>query len=287
MINKLTEAQRAKFPEFVEKWLKIGLSTEPIDFEKAKKAVRLAYKCGGLEPPTEIIYCASPMDAQRKIAELSGKKEFVSTTFDGQHDVNYCSFYDFFQKECGIKLPKFRGIMAITEECGWVYGYDTICFVCDRHTVLNRDSQNRLHSVDGPAVSYPDGYSVYAVHGIRIPAWIILEKEKITIEKILTEQNAEVRQAMMEVYGRVKMLESEDCKVIDQDLEWGTLYRTQKLTDCNGDPFCFLHVVNSTPEADGTWKSYILLIDPAINTAYDAWQSTFPGIKDFIPIAES
>jgi len=31
IITELTYAQKARFPEFVEKWIKIGLSTEPAD----------------------------------------------------------------------------------------------------------------------------------------------------------------------------------------------------------------------------------------------------------------
>ena len=51
MLEKLTAAQEAKLPEYRDKWLAIGLSCEPLDFEKAKAAVALAYKAAKLPPP--------------------------------------------------------------------------------------------------------------------------------------------------------------------------------------------------------------------------------------------
>ena len=62
-ITKLTEEQEARFPEFVEKWVKIGLSTEPADFEKATEAALKAYKLCNLEKPMVILRMGSPYAA--------------------------------------------------------------------------------------------------------------------------------------------------------------------------------------------------------------------------------
>ena len=62
-ITKLTEEQKARFPEFVEKWVKIGLSTEPADFEKATEAALKAYKLCNLEKPMVILRMGSPYAA--------------------------------------------------------------------------------------------------------------------------------------------------------------------------------------------------------------------------------
>jgi len=42
-ITKLTPEQEARFPEFVKKWVDIGLSTEPADFDAATEAALKAY----------------------------------------------------------------------------------------------------------------------------------------------------------------------------------------------------------------------------------------------------
>src|SRR6185295_7279682 len=60
-ITKLTEAQIARFPEFVERWTKIGLCTDPADRPRAEAGVRMAYQAAGLEPPKRIVWCGSPL----------------------------------------------------------------------------------------------------------------------------------------------------------------------------------------------------------------------------------
>ena len=37
MITELTKEQKARFPEFVDKWIKIGLSTERANRPKAER----------------------------------------------------------------------------------------------------------------------------------------------------------------------------------------------------------------------------------------------------------
>lgn len=62
MITELTPEQEARLPEFRDKWIKIGLSTEPANRPEAERGIRLAYECGGLKPPKEIVSCDSPFD---------------------------------------------------------------------------------------------------------------------------------------------------------------------------------------------------------------------------------
>lgn len=60
-IEKITEEQTARMPEWVDKWVKIGLSTEPADFDKAEAAVRRAYEVCGLKQPKLILRMGSPL----------------------------------------------------------------------------------------------------------------------------------------------------------------------------------------------------------------------------------
>ena len=105
MIKELTEAQKAKIPEYIEKFCAIGFCTDPIDFEAAKKAVIKVYQCGDLEPPKEIVYCKSPFEAIDKINKLKntgGEFTYINSTLEGQHDVNVAAFYEYFRNECGL-----------------------------------------------------------------------------------------------------------------------------------------------------------------------------------------
>ena len=60
-LEKLTPGQVARFPEFIERWTKIGLSCEPCDFAKAKDAVVRAYAVAGLRAPKLFVVADSPI----------------------------------------------------------------------------------------------------------------------------------------------------------------------------------------------------------------------------------
>src|SRR5438309_368358 len=60
-IDSLTDAQRARFPEWVAKWIKIGLSTERADRKRFEKAVAVCYRETGLEPPKKVVWVTSPL----------------------------------------------------------------------------------------------------------------------------------------------------------------------------------------------------------------------------------
>ena len=60
MIEQLTPEQIARSPEFIDKWTKIGLSTEPADRPRAEAAIRLMYENTGLPLPEQIVWFDSP-----------------------------------------------------------------------------------------------------------------------------------------------------------------------------------------------------------------------------------
>ena len=61
-ITEITNAQRARFPEFVQKWTDIGLSTQPADREKAERAIRGLYALARLKEP-RVIWLPCPFSA--------------------------------------------------------------------------------------------------------------------------------------------------------------------------------------------------------------------------------
>ena len=62
-LEKISPEQESRIPEWVEKWVKIGLSTEPADFDKAILAATKAYSLYGLDKPLVILRMGSPYAA--------------------------------------------------------------------------------------------------------------------------------------------------------------------------------------------------------------------------------
>jgi len=206
----------------------------------------------------------------------------------GQHDADWLGFFRYFRDECGLvqETEKLEGLWNLCKSAGWAIPHQNICWVSERHNILHWDEQNRLHCIDGPALGYPDGFAIYAWHGVRVPERIIMHPETITPDEIAKEQNAEIRRVMLEQFGRDKFLQLPTCQKVHSD-DYGILYRNNSILDVNGEPYCFVKVVNSTPNPDGTYKDYILRVNPHCQTAREAVQSTFPRIKDFAPAIES
>lgn len=61
--DELTEEQKARLPEFRDKWLARGMLTGPIDFEAASYAVLKTYALAGLDLPRTIYHARNPFEA--------------------------------------------------------------------------------------------------------------------------------------------------------------------------------------------------------------------------------
>jgi hypothetical protein len=62
-ITKLTDDQIARFGEWADQWIKVGLSTEPANFDKAVDAALRAYKLINRDKPIVILRMSSPYAA--------------------------------------------------------------------------------------------------------------------------------------------------------------------------------------------------------------------------------
>jgi hypothetical protein len=127
----------------------------------------------------------------------------------------------------------------------------------------------RLHCSDGPALKYRDGWAVYSLHGIQVKSEDI--EEPIPVERIRDEKNVEVRRVLLEKYGTAKYIRDVGAKLVNED-RYGKLYHAAMADD---EPLAMVHVLNSTPEPDGSRREYWIRCDPTRKTAHDAVASTF------------
>jgi hypothetical protein len=134
------------------------------------------------------------------------------------------------------------------------------CLIAERPSELHIDHMNRPHCDDGPFCRWRDGSALYAVHGVRVPAWVVEHPDRITVSKIESETNIEVRRVMIERYGHAKYLMDSGAREIHRD-DFGVLYRKDVADD---EPIVMVKVCNSTPESDGSYKDYFLRVNPEL-----------------------
>jgi len=177
----------------------------------------------------------------------------------GQHDAGWLGWADAFGR-LGIDTSLSLGLQGVARSAGWWWAFRDAVILTERPLVLNRDVRGRLHCETGPAIAYPDGFGVWAWHGVRVPRDVIeTGADELTIGRVLEERNAEVRRVLIERMGHARYLAKSGARQVGRD-DWGTLWRAERHDDT---PIVVVEVVNSTPEPDGSARTYHLRVHPA------------------------
>ena len=123
----------------------------------------------------------------------------------GQHDAGWLSFYAYFADVLGLaSAQRLRGLNEVAQAAGWWWPFSGAAILTERPTVIHRDTEGRLHSDTGPALIYPDGWGIWAVHGLRVGRRIVEAPETLTAHEVRDEQNAEIRRHMLDRYAGLR-----------------------------------------------------------------------------------
>ncbi|MFE7190535.1 DUF6745 domain-containing protein [Kitasatospora sp. NPDC057541] len=174
--------------------------------------------------------------------------------------------------------PAGEAIAALAEVAGgagWWWPYADVALVSERPVALHRDEAGRLDRADGPALAYSDGFALHAWRGMPVPAEFLAGLGTVTVERIRTEENAELRRVLLEHYGYERYLTDSGAVPVHQD-ETGVLWRIELPDD---EAVVMVEVVNSTAEPDGTFRTYWLRVPPSTLTARAGVAWTF-GITE-------
>ncbi|MEV5263377.1 DUF6745 domain-containing protein [Streptomyces anulatus] len=182
----------------------------------------------------------------------------------GQHDAAWLAAFD-------GRGDRLTGLAEVARNAGWWWPYEHAVVISERPDVLHRDEAGRLDHGEGPALAYGDGFALHAWRGMPVPAAFLAELPSLTPERIRSEENAELRRVMLEYYGYDRYLTESGAEPVHRD-ETGILWRIALDGD---EDVVMVEVVNSTPEPDGTYRTYWLRVPPATRTAKDGVAWTF------------
>ncbi|MEV4430996.1 DUF6745 domain-containing protein [Streptomyces sp. NPDC049602] len=197
-------------------------------------------------------------------ADASDVRMLLLDAVLGQHDAAWLAAFD----GHGERLA---GLAAVAGHAGWWWPYENVVVVCERPVELHRDEAGRLDRGDGPALAFPDGFALHAWRGMPVPAEFLAGLADLTPERIRAEENAELRRVMLEYYGYDRYLEASGARHEHRD-ETGVLWRIGLEDD---EDVVMVEVVNSTPEPDGTHRTYWLRVPPTTRTAREGVAWTF------------
>jgi len=181
----------------------------------------------------------------------------------GNQWAGWCSYLSFFARVAKLGLPQFRAWRHYESAAihgGPRYVHKRFWIVSDFPQTIGRDEQNRPHCLTGPQLSWRDGWKTYYVHGVRVPAWVVENPERITVASIEAEQNAEIRRVMVERYGIQRYVRDAQFDVLDTDKD--PLGQPRRLLR-RGD-VVVVELTNSTVDADGTRRVYHVPCEPEL-----------------------
>ncbi|MEU3492374.1 DUF6745 domain-containing protein [Kitasatospora cineracea] len=189
----------------------------------------------------------------------------------GQHDAAWLAAFD----TAGTGDAALAALAGAARQTGWWWPYERTVLLSERPTALHRDEAGRLDRADGPALAYADGFALHAWRGMPVPADFLDRLTGLTPERIRGEENAELRRVMLEHFGYDRYLAESGAEPLHRDAT-GTLWRIQLPND---EPVVMVEVLNSTPEPDGTHRTYYLRVPPGTRTARAGVAWTF-GVEE-------
>jgi hypothetical protein len=132
-------------------------------------------------------------------------------------------FYDFILNE--LFSEKIKEYKSFLDYCDALQNthlfipYKNIVFICDNPTEIKLNDRGQLHSFDGPAMTYADGYSLFYSNGVKVTKeWCQTKVKKVTKEMILKETNVDIRRETIRKVGMEAVSKILDSKVIDEKL---------------------------------------------------------------------
>ena len=315
MITELTQEQRDKMPEYVDKWIKVGTDTNRLDYESTKKTIDQFRELIGRDVDVPLKIVNNPIEAWvaccliEQDVRVEDLDEEIAKVFNGNpsgYDIPQASlpwqtgsfhastfsFYDFIFEELGVELDrdlwrKYK-VWEATVKLGCIYPLDNATIVCEKPTEINLNENNVLHKDGGPALTYAGhgDFKIYSLNGVEVPEWLaVTPEEDLDVNKYSEITNADVKAEFVRKVGverfvdKGKKLDSYNNYDADSHPQW---YKSQyELIDMGpvfmeGQRAPYLQMVNGT-----TGIFHLEGVSPECQTVRDALKERFGG-RDFI-----
>jgi len=317
MITELTQAQKDKFPHYVDKWIKIGTDTSRLDYDTTveiiqdfqteilqteKKPVIL------VDNPIEawVCCCIFELDKSTTVNNVVTKmREFFNgnpNKYDmpkprmpyqtGSFFAPTFSYYNFFFEEFGYdafkispELQRKYEVWEKTVKLGMIYPIEHCTIVSQKPTVIKLNEANVLHCDGGPALEYA-GYGkfkIFSLNGVRVPEYLaVTPARELDIGEYTKEKNADVKAEFIRKFGVENMLHMG--KKVDTFKNYDVEYWTKSEYEL-WDMACLFTSKNYAPylkmKNQTTHVWHVEGVSPKCRTLGEAIKERFGG-RDFI-----
>jgi uncharacterized protein DUF6745 len=220
--------------------------------------------------------------ARHAASRLRGRPRLLpKSSFDeaaiGPGQLASLAVYEYLRDATGCKSETrpLRGLWKIAASGGWLVPHEHVCWVSERPDIIRVDAEGRLHSADGAALRYRDGWSVWFWKGVEVPAWAIEHPERITLATLDCTLDPVLRRCLIEIMTPERLIASGGAKRLARD-ETGTLWGiTWQHRGVTLDKWKAVEVVDGTPELNGPYRHYVIPVPANLRTAREAVAWTY------------
>ena len=136
------------------------------------------------------------------------------------------------------------GQAMIAQSANWWFPFDRAVVLTDRPKSIILRDDNRLHRDNGPVIQWRDGYGIYALNGVLMPAWVIETPEgELDPKRLMDFTNADQRSQFALRVGYERILHAHDHQFID---ELNDMYKLVLIRLKDGRHRPFLYMQNPT-----------------------------------------
>lgn len=224
-LESLTPEQWQRADQYYRDALAAGYSTERVDRDKAGKTISEAAKLVlNLKVPAKAKkWVESPLEGIEYLSSVG--YPFPSTFYDAFLTpwsmvwaplVNFC--VELFPK---VPTKEEKKMLALVNEltsanAPFFFLFETEYIGCERPSTLKVNNEGRLSCLDGPAMAWDDGFSLWYVDGVEVKEEYVTDPlNSLTLATLQGERNAETRRALMLLYGTQRYLRDTGADLVD------------------------------------------------------------------------
>lgn len=143
------------------------------------------------------------------------KSEWIEQGFGLPWNAGWLAFYKYFVEIGFLDGGEFDRYYNLVSKLWSIQFFQDWCIVTQMPQKINRDNEGRLNSIEGSAIEWRNGESVYYIRGIHFPPdmWEDVVNERA--RKILAITNQEQKQAALSVVSLKSLLQQFHYKQID------------------------------------------------------------------------
>jgi hypothetical protein len=177
------------------------------------------------------------------------------------------AFANFFFDICKLKLSKDIMERAVAyrkvcESVNYVWPNRDFVMVCARPKAIRRNAEGRLHSTEGLAIEYPDGWGLYMIHGVKFTEEQFEKAKKATLKELISWEDIDQRAALLRDKPLEEMLKEAKAVLMDKTDECGG-YELYELDLGFRSKVRCMKYMGWSHYGEGRRKTYVKFVPPA------------------------